>query len=176
MRKFVSAILSLFVVLGLTVNIAKAEPLTADMCKEKVLKAVEMFSAEGPACYAKLGDANGEFRFGDGAGYVWIHELETTVMVFHPIKEALVGRSLVDLKDSDGKYFFLSFNEMVEDNGQGWVFYEWPKPGESKTSKKVSFVAKASFGGVDYVVGSGVYDVDAATMKAKYPNDAIDAE
>lgn len=176
MKKIVSICLSLFVVLALTATMASAAPLTADMCKEKVDKAVSLFNAEGPASYVKLGDPNGEFRFGDGAGYVWVHEIETTVMTFHPIKEALVGRALVDLKDSTGKYFFVAFNEMVEENGTGWVFYQWPKPGESVTSQKASYVAKASFGGVDYVVGSGVYDVSPADIKAKYPSDAIDEE
>lgn len=175
MKKIISMGVSLVAVV-LFSSIVTAAPLTPAMCKEKVTKAVALMNAEGPACYATLADPNGEFRFGDGEGYVWIHELETTVMAFHPIKEALVGRSLVDLKDSTGKYFFLSFNEMVEDNGSGWVMYQWPKPGESTTSQKVSFVAQATFDGIDYVVGSGVYDATEATIKAEFPDDAVDAE
>lgn len=176
MKRIISVCLSMFVVLTLAVSVAKAAPLTADMCKDRVDKAVELFTKEGPAAYVKLGDPNGEFRFGDGAGYVWVHEIDTTVMTFHPIKEALVGRALVDLKDSTGKYFFVAFNEMVEKNGSGWVLYQWPKPGESTTSQKASYVAKAVYEGVEYVIGSGVYDVTAEDIRSKYPDDVIDEE
>jgi methyl-accepting chemotaxis protein len=65
----------------------------------------------------------------------------------------------------DGKNLFVSFNEVVEKAGEGYVEYLWPKPlaGGGVTSElftKLSYVRKFEPWG--WVVGSGIYidDVD----------------
>ncbi len=153
-------------------SLCGAEALTAELCKAKAKAAAALLAAEGDAALEKIKDANGEFRFADGEGYVWVHNLDG-FMVMHPIKPSLDGKGLLDMRDVKGVYLFVAMNELVEDKGEGWVPYAWPKPGQSESSPKVSYVVLVKHGDKDYVAGSGVYDLTAADIKAKFPNDAI---
>ena len=151
---------------------AGAEELTPELCKAKAKAAAELLKVEGDAALATIKDANGEFRFADGKGYVWIHNLDG-VMVMHPIKPALDGKGLLDMRDVNGRYLFVAMNELVEEKGEGWVPYSWPKPGEEKSSPKVSYVVLVKHGGKNYVAGAGMYDVTPENIKSKFPGDAV---
>ena len=151
---------------------AGAEALTPELCKAKAKAAAALLQSEGDAALPKIKDSNGEFRFAGGKGYVWIHNLDG-VMVMHPIKPALDGKGLLDMRDVNGRYLFAAMNELCEDNGEGWVPYSWPKPGEENSSPKVSYVVLVEHGDNTYVAGAGMYDVTPADIKSKFPSDAI---
>ena len=153
-------------------NASHCETLTPQLCKTKAKAAAQLLEKEGDAGLAKIKDANGEFRFANGEGYVWVHNLEG-VMVMHPIKPTLDGKGLLDMRDVNGVYLFVAMNELVQEHGEGWVPYSWPKPGEEKSSPKVSYVVLVKHGGKNYVAGSGMYDVTAGDIKANFPGDAI---
>jgi methyl-accepting chemotaxis protein len=110
--------------------------------------------------------------------YIWINDLGKPVpkMIMHPTIPALNGKELNDTKFNKatgkregltGKFkkiedrnLFVSFNEVVEQAGQGFVMYAWPKPkkGGGVTSElypKLSFVKKYEPWG--WVLGSGIY-------------------
>ena len=151
---------------------AGAEALTPELCKQKAQEAAALLKAEGDAALEKIKDPSGPFRFADGKGYVWIHNLDG-VMVMHPIKPALDGQGLLDMRDVNGVYLFVAMNELCEEKGEGWVPYAWPKPGEEQSSPKISYVVLVERGDATYVAGAGMYDVTAADIKAKFPGDAI---
>lgn len=153
-------------------SICSAEALTPELCKEKAKAAAVLLAAEGDAAIDKIKDANGEFRFADGEGYIWIHNLDG-VMVMHPIKPSLDGKGLLDMRDVNGVYLFAAMNELVEEKGEGWVPYSWPKPGQSESSPKVSYVVLVKHGDNEYVAGAGMYDVSPEDIKTKFPGDAI---
>lgn len=98
-------------------------------------------------------------RYG-GTEYFWVHDLNH-VMIMHPIKPALDGKNLFDLKDPQGVFLFQEFNKVVKKSGKGFVAYLWPKPGSENPVEKVSFVKE--FAPWGWVLGSGIYmdDVDA---------------
>jgi methyl-accepting chemotaxis protein len=99
--------------------------------------------------------------------YFWINDMND-LMVMHPIKPDLDGKKLDQMKDKNGKLFFLEFNAMVKSQGSGFVEYFWPKPGSNEGVPKISFVT--GFQPWGWVIGSGIYidDVDA-----KFRTDAI---
>ena len=148
------------------------EALTPELCKAKVKAAAALLKADGDAALEKIKDANGEFRFAGGEGYIWVHNLDG-IMVMHPIKPALDGKGLLDMRDVNNVYLFVAMNELVEDKGEGWVPYSWPKPGQKDSSPKVSYVVLVERGDTNYVVGSGLYDVTAADIEKMFPGDAI---
>ncbi len=154
---------------------AMAEPLTAQMCKDKVIAAVKLIEAEGVAAFAKIKDPAGEFMFGDGAGYIWIHDSDN-IMVMHPKKPELDGKPIADMRDVNGKNFFVNMTDIATEKGAGWVDYAWPKPGKQESSSKVSYVMKVVSGDKTYIVGSGIYDVTADDIKKQFPADPIDEE
>jgi len=95
----------------------------------------------------------GALRYGHG-DYFWINDMHPR-MVMHPIKPALNGKDLSQIKDPNGKRLFVAFADTVRRDGAGFVPYEWPKPGSDKPQPKLSYVAGYAPWG--WVVGTGVY-------------------
>jgi len=149
-----------------------AEDLSAKLCKEKVTAATKLIAAEGEAAFAKIKDPNGEFRFAEGKGYIWIQDLNAVVLM-HPIKPSLDGKDMSGFADKNGTLLFLNFSEICEEKGAGWVPYVWTKVGQDVTSPKISYVKHVKHGGKDYVAGAGMYDVVPADIKKEFPEDAI---
>lgn len=172
MRKSVTLGLMALVLMVVLAGRSFAQELTTQTCKEVATKAAALIEAEGEAAFAKIKDPDGEFRFADGAGYVWIQTVDG-IMLMHPIKPSLDGRNLMQMQDDNGTYLFSAFGEIAEEHGSGWVPYVWPKPGATVSSPKVSFVVLASHNGVDYVAGCGMYDVTADDIKKEFPGDAV---
>ncbi len=103
----------------------------------------------------------------DETNYFWINDMHPT-MVMHPIKPALDGKDLSDIKDPNGKKLFVAFAEMVKENGKGFVPYLWPNPKSDNPDKpvaKLSYVM--GFKPWGWVIGSGIYidDVESAFQK-----------
>lgn len=113
-----------------------------DDAKESALRAIE------------------SLRYGDN-DYFWINDMNA-VMLMHPIKPALNGKNLYELKDKNGKQFFKSFVDIVKAKGHGNESYLWPKPGHEAPVEKVSYVT--GFKPWGWVVGTGIYidDVEKA--------------
>ncbi|MBS1230310.1 MAG: mcp [Proteobacteria bacterium] len=120
----------------------------------------------------------------DQSEYFWINDLGKPAprMIMHPTVPALDGQVLdaqrfnkatakqagVDgpTQSLDGKNLFVTFVEVAEAAGQGYVAYLWPKPKagggvSEELYPKLSFVQKFEPWG--WVIGSGIYidDVDA---------------
>lgn len=151
---------------------SNALDLTPQSCKDVAQKAADLIAEKGEAAFADLKNPEGEFIFANGQGYVWVQDIDS-MMIMHPIKPDLDGKSLADFQDLNGMFIFVVFSEMAEDNGKGWVPYSWPKPGQESESPKISYVVKTENGGKTYVVGCGMYDVTADDIKAQFPGDAV---
>jgi len=97
----------------------------------------------------------------DGEEYLWVHRLSDSVMLSHPNRK-LVGTSLDDMKDPDGRFVFREFNRIVQAGSAGSLYYMWPKSGAAEPVRKLSYVQ--GFASWGWVIGSGIYldDVDAA--------------
>ena len=90
----------------------------------------------------------------DGSNYFWIQD-QTPSMVMHPIKPALDGKDLRTFKDGNGKAFFIEMAQKVKAQGDGFVDYVWPLPGEEAPTDKISYVKEFKPWG--WTVGSGIY-------------------
>ena len=97
-----------------------------------------------------------ELRY-DGNEYFWVNDMQPRVLM-HPIKPALDGKDVGDLKDPNGLALFKAFVDVVRQSGKGFVHYQWPKLGEELPVDKVSYVM--GFEPWGWVVGSGVYTGD----------------
>src|SRR5664279_2511607 len=101
-------------------------------------------------------------RYGNN-DYFWVNGLDTR-MIMHPIKPELNDTDVSGMKDPSGVPIFVRFVEMVKAHGQGFVSYQWPKPGAKDPQPKISYVAGYNPWG--WVIGSGIYvdDVNAAVL------------
>lgn len=107
-------------------------------------------------------DAFPEFKKKDsnwykGENYVFVDNMNGTVLV-NPPQPEIEGKNLIDMKDAKGKALIREFIETAKTKGSGWVDYWWPKPGEGKPSKKISYIKKAKMpNGEMVIVGAGTY-------------------
>ncbi len=100
-------------------------------------------------------------RYGDG-DYVFTisNDMRT---IGHPSAQ-MVGRSMADARDSQGRYFTRDMVEGARRNGSTVVEYLWPKPGHEQPVPKLSFARY--FPAWEWTLGSGVYlDDVAAAMR-----------
>ena len=97
----------------------------------------------------------------DGDNYFWINDMHPT-MVMHPMKPALNGKDVSDVKDPTGKAIFVEFAKAARGTSGAFVLYQWPKPGNEKPVQKLSYVKQFEPWG--WVVGTGVYADDLAAM------------
>ncbi|WP_341708333.1 methyl-accepting chemotaxis protein [Halopseudomonas sp.] len=92
-------------------------------------------------------------RYG-GNEYFWIHSNDLQ-MVMHPFSTQLVGNSVAEIQDPNGKYLFRDMVAVVKAESAGFVEYMWPKPGVTDPVAKISYVA--GFEPWGWILGSGIY-------------------
>lgn len=92
-------------------------------------------------------------RYGDD-DYFWVHTLDLT-MLMHPFSPQLVGNSIAQVKDPNGKFLFQEMNRVVRADSAGFVEYDWPKPGVTAPVPKISYVSLFEPWGL--VLGTGIY-------------------
>ncbi|MDY6849369.1 MAG: methyl-accepting chemotaxis protein [Thermodesulfobacteriota bacterium] len=99
-----------------------------------------------------------------GDNYFWINDLQPT-MVMHPLSPELDGKNLSGNKDPNGKALFVEMARVARESSEGFVDYQWAKPGFKKPVDKVSFVKLVPEWG--WIVGAGLYldDMQAALGK-----------
>ena len=131
------------------------EKATKDECVAKSKEAAQLFKDKGVEAAIKiLNDKNGPFVWKDS--YIFAYDVDKGVVVVHPVTPGLVGKNLTALKDVNGKMFVAEFLAVAKEKGEGWVDYMWPKPGEKKPSKKLTYVLRVQ--GTPYAVMAGIYE------------------
>lgn len=92
-------------------------------------------------------------RFGE-SGYLWLNDLDGK-MLMHPIKTNLNNENMfVHSKDYVSTAFKM-FVGMVNSQGKGFVYYQWPKPAATELEQKSSYVSL--FKQWNWVLGTGLY-------------------
>jgi signal transduction histidine kinase len=117
-------------------------------------KAVALVERDGEKAFAEFRKKDSEWFQGDV--YIFVDDLDG-VNLCHPVKPDLEGKNLLDMKDAHDKLFVREMVELLKTKDAGWVEYGWPKPGETKPSKKLGYVRKAKLGAKTVLVGSGIY-------------------
>jgi hypothetical protein len=138
-----------------TLNTNRPTPPSAIM--DKVNEACAVLQKEGPAAFPKFCGKGSPFIY-EGT-YIAVQDLNTGEEYVHPIQYKLVGQKLKNMKDAKGKPVFVIMSDLVREKGEGWVAYDWPKPGTGDIVHKISFVKKCTMSnGADVVLISGLYN------------------
>ena len=109
-----------------------------EMTMSLVNEAVELMAEEGELAFDNFRE-NGSKWFHDGT-YLSIWTIEGIRVVYAPNTS------------SEGMNV-----SVLSEEGEGWVNYQWPKPGESAPTMKYTFVKRASIEDQTYLVTSGFY-------------------
>ena len=124
-----------------------------------VTDAIKLIETSWEAAFPLLRDPTGPFIAKDA--YVFVIDMDGIALV-HPALPNLEGNDLREMKDTQGKYLIREMLDLVQAGKSGWVDYMWPKPGESVSTQKSTYVSKAQLGDKWVLVGCGVYLADAA--------------
>jgi cytochrome c len=109
-------------------------------------------------------------------GYTFVLSCErgTAVTVAHPIRPELKGKptaQIVTFGPKPGDQLAADFCAAGEKPHGGWVEYDFPEPGGTQPTRKVSYLLAAQ--GTPHVVGAGIYD---ATTKVEDLNRLADGQ
>jgi len=153
MRALAGAVALSFTMLFTTASTAlAADKGTADEAVAMVGKAVALIKSEGKEkAFAAFADpANKTFH--DRDLYIFVYDLNG-VAVAHGNNPKMVGKSLIGLKDNEGKPLIKEMVDLAKAKGKGWVEYKWPNPVTKTVEQKASYIEKVD----DVLVGSGIY-------------------
>ncbi len=121
-----------------------------DAVKDAVLE----IEKKGKSAFPEFHDQTGRFMNKDA--YIFVIDQKGTDLV-NPGFKNLEGRNIIDVKDARGKLLVREMLKVAEEKGEGWVDYQWPKPGDNVATLKSTYVMKAKNGDQWLLVGCGVY-------------------
>ncbi len=150
-RKIITAMGAVLALLLVHFGVQAAPVGTAEEAKGLAEKSVQLIQAQGnDKAYQAFNDPGAGFV--DRDLYVFVIDLQGNVLA-HGANKALIGKSLIGLKDADGKTFVQSMVETAKSAGSGWVDYKWSNPTTKKVELKSSYVQRVG----DVFVGVGIY-------------------
>jgi signal transduction histidine kinase len=65
----------------------------------------------------------------------------------------MIGKELIDMRDTDGKYFVKERVEIAKGKGSGWQDYKFMNPVSKKIEPKSMYLQRYE----DVIVGCGIY-------------------
>lgn len=129
-----------------------AERGTADEAGALVKKGIAYLKANGAEkAYAAFNDPAGQFV--DRDLYLFVFDMNGKTLA-HGANKKLLDKTLIDLKDADGKAFIKEFVDVANKKGKGWVEYKWPHPQTKAIENKASYIEKLPDG---TLIGVGIY-------------------
>lgn len=141
----------LILFLGQVFSSQASEKGSADEAVSMVKRATALLDKKGKdEAFKQFNDASGSFV--DRDLYIAVIDAKGT-MLAHGANPRIIGKSLIEMKDPDGKPFIKALIDTAQKNGSGWVEYKWPNPVSKVIESKSTYVEK--FG--DLTVACGIY-------------------
>ena len=75
--------------------------------------------------------------------YLFVFDMEGNVLS-HGADKSLIGKNLIDLKDSAGKYFVKNFINLMKESENGWIEYYWRNYENQKVEMKLTYLKRYS--------------------------------
>ena len=125
---------------------------TKASCQTLVKKAVSFYKEVGKEkALAAFSDPKGKFV--NGEDYLSIYSM-TGRIIGHGANASLIGKDMIDLKDTNGKFLIREFIEKANKPGaSGWVEYSWTNPVSKKVEPKASYFVRVD----DVIIQAGYY-------------------
>src|ERR1700688_807090 len=159
MKRIISIALAAFVLaFGATSAMAqdKAKPAskgTAAEATAMVQKAIAHIKKVGrEKAFAEFDSKSGAST--DRDLYVVVYDMKGKVLA-HGANEKMIGKDVIDLRDSDGKYFVKERVEMMSKSpeAKGWQDYKFMNPVTRQIEPKQMYLQRYE----DLIIGCGIY-------------------
>jgi len=92
-------------------------------------------------------------EFIQGALYVDIRDLQSGIVLAHPVNPTIVGKDLTDVPDASGKKYRREIIDLAARKGKGWVDYMYKNPTTGKIEPKTTYIQRVG----DAVLEAGIY-------------------
>ena len=120
-----------------------------------VNEAVELMNEKGELAFDEFREKDSKWYHNSTYLSIWTTE---GIRVAYAPNVSSEGESVIGLKDYNGDALDeLFIGTALSEEGEGWIDYQWPKPGETSPALKHTFVKRASIGDQTYAVTSGFY-------------------
>jgi signal transduction histidine kinase len=120
-----------------------------------VNKAAALVESKGKAAaFAQFRTPHSEWW--SGSTYLFAYDQDLNVLL-NPAFPKREGSNVHGQTDANGKPMHDEFLKVVRAQGSGWVDYVFPKPGETRPSRKWTYVKGVSFDGTPGLIGAGFY-------------------
>ena len=133
-------------------NVANAQDRgTAAEAEAMVKKAVAFIKQNGAqTAYAEISNKQGQFV--DRDLYVMVHSTEGKCLA-HGANDKLIGRDMLEVKDSDGKTYMKERMELAKTKVSFWQDYKFTNPVSKKIEPKAAYCERVD----NTTVCSGIY-------------------
>lgn len=122
-----------------------------DEAVKMIEKAVTMHKASGKdKTLAAVNQKDGPFHKGEL--YVFAYDTSGAI-VAHPVNAKLLGKNLLEVPDTDGKFYRKTIQELAATKGSGWVDYKYKNPVTGRNEAKTTYIQKVG----DVIYACGVY-------------------
>ncbi|BBB62919.1 hypothetical protein UNDKW_4646 [Undibacterium sp. KW1] len=147
--KHMFAVVAFFVMLP--VAYAAGESGTKEEAIAFVKKAVAFAQKNGKEkAIAEFNKPQGQFIDRD----LYIGALDFNgVMLANGANTKLVGKPLIDIKDTNGKFFVREEIDVAKNKGSGWVEFQWINPLSKSLERRSVYLERVD----DYIILSGVF-------------------
>ena len=117
-------------------------------------KAAALVASKGKAAFAEFRQKDSEWY--TDTTYIFVDDIQGTALV-NPPQTQIEGKNFIDMRDVNGKAVMREMIDILKTRETGWLEYWWPKPGETKPSKKTNYIKKVIVDGEAFIVGAGLY-------------------
>jgi uncharacterized protein len=142
-----------FAMLALAASMTSAAEFgTRDEAIAMVKRVQEKFKKDGPdATFAAITGKAREFH--DRDLYPYVLNFDCVVQA-HGVRKELVGKSLFEFRDQDGKFVARDTVEVARTQERGWTDFRWTNPQTGQVEAKSTYVERL---GDHFAVGVGIY-------------------
>jgi signal transduction histidine kinase len=130
---------------------AASEPTQKDAIAMAEKGAAFMKANGKEAMMKKITDKDPDFV--QGSLYVDMRDINTGIVLAHPINPSIVGKDLTDVPDASGKKYRREIIELAAKKGSGWVDYQYKNPTTGKIEPKTTYILRVG----DAVLEAGIY-------------------
>ena len=120
-----------------TVPVWAADKATMEEVRILTGKAASVLAMDGVEKARNRFHDEGEFRKGEI--YVNVIDLNGTWLIYPPNPKN-EGKSVLNVRDAEGKLLVQEIIKVAREKGEGWVEYHWLNPASNKIEPKISYV------------------------------------
>ncbi len=143
-------LLCLLILGGYTGSAWAQQNIALDQARELTVEAANLLKEQGIDAARRTFHAPGKFRHDEI--YVNVIDANGTWLVYPPNPKN-EGKSVLNVRDADGKLLVQEIIRVAREEGEGWVEYRWLNPATNAIEPKATFVRHVPERGLIAYVG-----------------------